>query len=94
MKMTLNGSRPHNRKSGISQQPLIGSSSNFKLKPKRPNQNYKLLAMKMTSMADDLKIIKREYLRNHIHLSLEYQTKIQNIVGNKDDVLWKMTSKY
>ena len=50
--------------------------------------------MKMTSMADDLKIIKREYLRNHIHLSLEYQTKIQNIVGNKDDVLWKMTSKY
>jgi hypothetical protein len=31
-KTTLNGRWPQNIKSGISQQPLIGSSSNFKLK--------------------------------------------------------------
>ena len=32
MKTTSNGRRPQNIKSGISQQPLIGSYSNFKLK--------------------------------------------------------------
>ena len=39
MKMTSNGRRPPNIKSWISQQPLIGSSSNFKLKLRGPNQN-------------------------------------------------------
>jgi hypothetical protein len=38
-KMTTNGRRPQNIKSGISQQPCIGFSSNFKLKLRRPNQN-------------------------------------------------------
>ena len=39
MKPTSN-ERPHpNIKSGISQQPMIGSSSNFKLKLKGLNQN-------------------------------------------------------
>jgi hypothetical protein len=35
-------------KNGISQQPLIGSSSTFKLKPMGPNKNLKPLAMKTT----------------------------------------------
>jgi hypothetical protein len=38
-KTTLDGRRPQNIKSGISQQPMIRSSSNFKLKPRGPNQN-------------------------------------------------------
>ena len=38
-KMTTNGRRPQNIKSRISQQPLIGSSSNLKLKLRGSNQN-------------------------------------------------------
>ena len=37
-KTTLNGRWPQNIKSGISQQPLIGSSSNFKLKLRGQNK--------------------------------------------------------
>ena len=37
-KTTSNGRRPQNIKSGISQQPLIGSFSNLKLKLRGPNQ--------------------------------------------------------
>ena len=36
--MTSNGRRPQNIKSGISQQPPIGSFSNLKLKLRGPNQ--------------------------------------------------------
>jgi hypothetical protein len=43
MKTTSNGRRPQNIKSGISQQPLIGSSSNFKLKLRGPHKNKKCL---------------------------------------------------
>jgi hypothetical protein len=39
MKMTSDGRKPQNIKSGISQPPLIGSSSNFKLKLRGLNQN-------------------------------------------------------
>jgi hypothetical protein len=39
MKTTSDGRRPQNIKSGIFQQPLIGSSSNFKLKLRGLNQN-------------------------------------------------------
>ena len=49
MKMTTNERRPQIIKSEISQQPQISSSSNFKLKPRVPNQNGKLLEMKKTS---------------------------------------------
>jgi hypothetical protein len=49
MKTTSNGRRPQNIKSWISQQPLIGSSSNLKLKLRGPNKNIKLLEMKTTS---------------------------------------------
>ena len=48
MKKTYNGRRPQNIESGISQQPLIGSSSNFTLKLRVPNQNQKILQMKTT----------------------------------------------
>jgi hypothetical protein len=37
MKMTFNGRQPQNIKSGISQQPFIGSYLNLKLYLRRPN---------------------------------------------------------
>jgi hypothetical protein len=52
MKTTLNdphGRRPQNIKSGISLQPLTGSSSNFKLKLRGTNQNGILLEIEMTT---------------------------------------------
>ena len=66
--------------SGISQQPLIGSSSNFKPKPVGPNQNVKPLAME-----DDHQILNVKYLSNHLldlpqilNLRLGDQTQIKN----------------
>ena len=56
---------PKNIKSCVSQQPLIGSSSNFKLKLRGPNQNLKCLKWRRPPMEDDLKILKVEYLSNH-----------------------------
>ena len=50
MKMTSIERQPQNIKSGISQQPLIGSSSNFKLKLRGPDNNKKLLEIKMSSI--------------------------------------------
>ena len=49
MKITSNGKCPQHIKSGISQNPLIGSSSNLKLKIRGQNQNKKSLAMKTSS---------------------------------------------
>jgi hypothetical protein len=46
--MTSNGKQPQNIKSGITQRPLIGYSSNFKLKLRGPNQNKIWLEMKTT----------------------------------------------
>ena len=71
MKTTSDGRRPQNIKSGISQQALIGSSSNFKLKLRGPNQIKSGLEfeMKTTSdrpvMEEDLKILKVVYLSKH-----------------------------
>jgi hypothetical protein len=48
MKKTSYGRRPENIKSGISQQPLIGSNSNFKLKLRLPKKNLQILEMKTT----------------------------------------------
>ena len=48
MKMTSNGRQPQNIKSGISQQPLIGSYSNFKLKISGPNHILQIHQMKTT----------------------------------------------
>ena len=82
---TTDGRQPQNIKSWISQQSLIGSSSNFKLKLRGRNQNKKLLKQRQPPMEDDLKILKIEYLSNHwsdfpqiLNLSSRDQTKIRN----------------
>ena len=84
-KKTINGRRPQNIESWISQQPLIGITSNFKLKLGGPNQNQFLLKQRRPTIEDDLKILKVEYLSNHwsdwpqiLNLSLGDQTKIKN----------------
>ena len=81
-KTTSNGrwppmeSKPQNIKGGISQQPVNGSYSNFKLKLMGLNQNWNAwnedyLQWKTTSngrqppMEDDLQILKAEYISNH-----------------------------
>jgi hypothetical protein len=50
----------------MSQQPLIGSSSNFKIKLRGANQNKFgfQIEMKPALMEDDLKILKVKYLSN------------------------------
>ena len=64
IKSTFNGWRPQNIKRWISQQPLIGSSSNFKLKFRGQNQNQKCLKLRRTPIKDNLKLLKVEYLSN------------------------------
>ena len=49
MKTSFNGRPPQINKSRISQQPLIRSSSNFKLKLRRPGQHWILLEIKTIS---------------------------------------------
>jgi hypothetical protein len=49
MKTTSDGRQHQNMKSGISQQPVLGFSSNFKHKFRGPNQNKIWLEMKTTS---------------------------------------------
>ena len=100
MKMTSNGRWPQNIKSWISPQPLIESSSNFKLRLRGPNQNWKWLKWTWPTMEDDLKILKVEYIRNQ----LSDLTKISNWgsgdqiriwnAWNEDHLKWKTTSKY
>ena len=60
---------PPSKKCKISQQPLVRSFSNFKLKLMAPNQSVQ------TPMEDDLKIFNVEYLSNH----WSYLTKIVNL---------------
>jgi hypothetical protein len=92
MKMTSNERRPQNFKSWISQQPLIGSSSNLKYKLRGSNQNQKCLKWRRPPMEDHLKILKVEYLSNHwsylsqiLDLSSGDQTKIKN-AWKEDDL--------
>ena len=47
--MTSNRRQPQTIKSGISQKPIIGSYSNFKLKLRWPNHSLQILKMKPTS---------------------------------------------
>ena len=49
LKITSNGRQPQNIKSGISQQPLIGSYSSFKLKLRWPNNILQIPEMKTSS---------------------------------------------
>ena len=64
MKTTYNVRQPQNIKSWISQQPLFGSSSNFKLNLRGPYQNQKFLKLRGHPMEDDLKILKIKYISN------------------------------
>ena len=59
MKTTSNGSRPQNIQSWLSQQPLVRSSSNFKLKLGRPNHE-----MKTTSNGRQRTIYDRRWPQN------------------------------
>ena len=99
-KVTSNGRHPSIIKSWISQQPLIGSSSNFRPKLRGANRIKKYLKWRRPPIEDDLKILKVEYLSNHwsdlpqiLNLSSGDQTKIKN-AWNEDDLQWKTTSKY
>ena len=71
-KTTSNGRRPQNIKSGISQQPLIGSYSNFKLRLRRPKQSVQILQLRQPNMEDDHKKIKVEYLSNLWIITYEF----------------------
>ena len=84
-KTTTNGRRPQNIKSKISQHPLIGFSSNLKVKLRGPNQNQKSSKGRQPPIEDDLKILKVEYLSSHLsdlsqilNLSSGDQIKIKN----------------
>ena len=86
MKTISYGRRHQNIKRWISQQPLFGSSSNFKLKLLRQNQN------KNAWNEDNLKILKEEYvsipwldLPQILNLHSGDQTKIKN-TWNEDDL--------
>ena len=57
---TSNGRRPHDIKSEISPQPLIGSYSNFKLMLGWPNYIAQIFKIKTTSNGRRLKNIKNE----------------------------------
>ena len=57
MKTTSNGRPPENIKCGISQQPLIGSYSNFKLRLRRPKQSVQILQCRQPHRKDNLKIL-------------------------------------
>ena len=61
----LHGRWPQNIKSWISQQPLIGFSSNLKLKLRGTNPYKKYSTQRQAPVKDDLKILKLEYLNNH-----------------------------
>ena len=63
--MTSHERRPQNIKSGISQQPLVGSYSNFKLKLWGPNHILKSSKWRWPPTEDNLKLLKVEYLSNH-----------------------------
>jgi hypothetical protein len=53
-----------NIQNGISQQPLIRYSLNFKLKLMEQTKNENYLKRRRPTMEDDLKILKLEYLIN------------------------------
>ena len=102
-KTTSNGRWPQNMKIWISQQPLIGYSSNFKHKLIRSYQIQKRFQWRRPSfedlMEDDLKVQKFEYLSSHwsdlpqiLNISSWDQTIIKKGF-NEDELQWKTTSK-
>ena len=83
MKTTSNRRQPQNIKSGISQQPLIGSSSNFKLKLRGPTQIHKCLKWRQPPIEDDLQWkTTSKYLKLNIsattdRIFLKFETQAQ-----------------
>ena len=77
METTYKRRQPQNIKSWISQQPLIGSTSNFKLKLRGPNQNQKCLKRRGPTMGNDLKLLKVGYLSNHRLVSTQIKIQVQ-----------------
>ena len=65
MKMTSLGRQPTIIKSGISQQPLIGSCSDLKLKLRWPNHIFKSSKWRRLPMENNLRVLKMEYQYNH-----------------------------
>ena len=55
-----------NFKSEISEEPLIGSYSNFKLKLRWQTISYKSIKWRWPPVEDNLKILKVEYLSIHL----------------------------
>ena len=97
-KMTKYERRAQNIESWISQKPLVGFSSNFKIKLRGPNQNKKCLKKRWPPMKDDLKILKVEYLSNHWSdfphiLNRSSEDHPTSKMQNEDDLEWKSTSK-
>ena len=98
MKTTSNGRRPQNIKSGISQQPLIGSYSYFKLNLDYQTILYKSFKWRGPPMEDDLKTLKVVYLSNLVlnhtqilNLSLDVQSIYFKHCKNEDNLHWKKT---
>ena len=72
----------------FSQQQLIGSFSNFKLKLEDKTKAYRCIKWRWQSMEDDLKILKEDYLSNHLsdptqilNLSLDDQTNVYKCIN-------------
>ena len=86
MKKTAYGRQPQNIKSGISQQPLIGSYSNFKLRLRQPKQSVQILQWRWPPMEDNLELLKAEYISNHILDS----TQILNLSLDDQIILYKI----
>ena len=70
MKMTSNGRRSQNVKSGISQKPHFVACTNLNLSLDDQTVFYKSLKLRQPSMKDDLKILIVEYLSNQLDHTL------------------------
>ena len=70
MKMTSNGRRSQNVKSGISQKPHFVACTNLNLSLYDQTVFYKSLKLRQPSMKDDLKILIVEYLSNQLDHTL------------------------
>ena len=66
MKMTSNGKQFRNIKTGISQQPFIGSYSKFKGRLRRPMQDVQIPQIKMTSHGIQPQNIKSEISQHQL----------------------------
>ena len=83
--MTSKGRRPQNFESRKSQQPLIGSYSNFIPKIRWPNHILKYLKWRWYSVEDNLKILKVENLSKHFL----HHPQMLNLSSDDKAILYK-----